>query len=59
MFNKIWEFINGSKTEIVALLAAIAGVLIAVGVAIPVWIWPILGALGFGAVRDAIKKLEQ
>jgi len=56
--GKILEFLDGKKTYIVAILTGIAGVLTAFGIVIPELVWAILGALGLGAVRDAIKKNE-
>ena len=56
--NKILEWLSGKKTIIVAVLTGIGGVLLALGIAIPEYVWVILGALGLGAVRSAIKKVE-
>ena len=54
MFN----FLSGKKTYIVAVLTAVGGVLAAFGYVIPEYVWPILGALGLGAVRAGIKKTD-
>lgn len=54
LLNKIEAFLDGKKTYIVAILGGIAGILEASGINIPAWVWPILAALGFGAVRSAI-----
>ena len=54
--GNILEWFNGKKTYIVAILTGIGGILSAFGVVIPESVWLILGALGLGAVRDAIAK---
>ena len=58
--NAIKEFFAGKKTYITAV---VAGVLAAVQVlrpefVVPVWVWPILGALGFGFLRAGIDKTK-
>ncbi len=59
MFSKAWKFINGYKTQIVAILVGIGGALAYAGIAIPGFVWPLLAALGLAAVRDAVKKIEK
>lgn len=57
--SKLISLINGKKTFIIAGLVGIGAVLTMLGFHIPDFVWPILGALGLGAVRDAISKLEK
>ncbi len=52
------ELLAGKKTYIIAGLTGIGAVLTMLGIEIPVIVWPILGALGLGAVRAAISKLK-
>jgi len=52
MFSKL----NGKKTYIVAALAAAGAVAQALGYVIPDFVFPLLGAAGLGAVRDAIGR---
>ncbi len=58
MLKKIWKFIDGHKTEAVAIGVAIATILQANGITIPEYVWGLLAAAGLGAVRHAIKKNE-
>lgn len=53
------EFLQGKKTYIVAILVGIVGILQWVGVEIPEAVWTILSAFGLGAVRSALKKIEE
>ena len=57
---KIEGFLEGYKTYIVAIPAGIAVALELIGIEIP-WqiVGPILAALGLGAVRSAIGKVEK
>lgn len=50
------KFLTGKKTYIIAILIAVGGILEAFGISIPTYVWPILGGLGFGAVRAGINK---
>jgi len=50
------ELLKGKKTYIVSTLIGVGGLLMAFGVVIPDYVWIILGALGLGAVRDALNK---
>jgi len=56
--SKLLEFINGKKVYILAVLTFVIGGLQASGIAIPEYVWTLLGALGLGAARSAMKKLE-
>lgn len=53
LLAKIEAFLNGKKTYIIAILTGIIGI-VSVYHPIPEYIWAILGALGFGAIRSAI-----
>lgn len=50
------SYLNGKKTYIVALLAAIAAAASALGHPVPEWAWLLLNAAGLGAVRSAIGR---
>ena len=53
--EQLLKFLDGKKTYIIAILAGVAATLQVLGIEIPPYVWTILGALGLGAVRDAIK----
>ena len=50
------NFLAGKKTYIVAALAAAGAVAQALGYVIPEYVFILLGAAGFGAVRNAIGR---
>ena len=54
----MFQWFQGKKAYLVAAGSLIVGVLAAFGVVIPAVVWPILGALGLGAVRAGIQKSE-
>lgn len=54
--TKLFDFVNGKKTYIVAGLAGVAAVAQAFGYTIPEYVWTVLGAAGLGAVRHAVGK---
>jgi hypothetical protein len=56
--KKIVEWLSGKKTLIVSVSIAVVAVIRAFGYEIPVWIWPILAALGLAAIRAGVKKTE-
>ena len=56
--TSIFEYLNGKKTYIVALLVGVGAVLVQLGIVIPEWVWGILGAAGLASVRAAISKLK-
>ena len=58
MLEKLGNALQGKKTYIVALLIAAGAAAMSLGVVIPEIVWPILGALGLGAVRSALDKLK-
>ena len=58
MLEKIGQYLQGKKTYIVAALIGLGAVATQLGYVIPDIVWPILGALGLGAVRSAIDKLN-
>lgn len=55
--EKLEKALSGKKTYIVAVLVAAGSAAKVLGYDIPEWIFPILGALGLGAVRSAIGKV--
>lgn len=50
------DFLNGKKTYIIALVAALTAAAEALGYSIPGWVYVLEGAAGLGAVRIAISK---
>lgn len=57
--NKVIEFLKGKKTYIVAIVIAVLNLAVALGYINPDHLTQInlvLGALGLGAIRDAIGK---
>lgn len=49
--------LDGKKTDLTALIAAILGVLQATGtMTTPTWIWPIIGGLGAIFLRAGVRK---
>jgi hypothetical protein len=57
--EKLLALINGKKTYVVAICIAICAGLVAAGIPIPEWVWLLLNAAGFGAVRDAVEKMKK
>lgn len=53
--GKLIAWLKGKKSYIVAIVTAVCAGLSAIGVVIPEWVYLLLGALGIGAVRAAIK----
>lgn len=54
--TKIFNFLNGKKTYLVALVAAATAAAQAFGYMVPEWLYAVEGALGLGAVRVAVSK---
>lgn len=54
--DKILSFLDGKKTYIIAIATAILAGLQAYGIAIPDYVYAVLGALGLGSVRAAVNK---
>ena len=54
----ILEWLDGRKTYLVAGLIGVGAAATALGYIIPEWVWLLLGAIGLGSVRDAIKKVS-
>lgn len=50
-------FLEGKKTYIVALVAAVVAAAQALGYVIPDWVFPLLGALGLGTMRQALARV--
>lgn len=59
MWTKLWDLINGHKTDLIAGVLVVLAVLILKGIGIPVWLILILGAGGLVALRDAIRKNQK
>jgi hypothetical protein len=53
--NNVITFLEGKKTYIVAFVSAAIAFSQALGVVIPEWVFPLLGAAGLSAVRASIK----
>jgi hypothetical protein len=53
--NKVKAFLDGKKTYIIAIIGGILGLLTACGIVIPEYVYVILGALGLGTLRAAVK----
>jgi len=51
------EWLKGKKTYLVAIATAFVGGLAVLGVPVPVWVWPLLGALGLGFLRAGVDKV--
>jgi hypothetical protein len=58
MLEKLGKLLQGKKTYIVAALIAIGAGLKYLGIDVPEFVYPMLGALGLGAVRSALDKLN-
>ena len=54
----VLKWLEGKKTYIVALGIGVVAVLGALNYQAPEWVWPILAALGLGAIRAGVKKSE-
>ena len=58
MLNKVWGWLNGHKSDLIAGALVAGGVLVLNGIEIPVWIILIVAGAAVFAVRDAIRKIE-
>lgn len=56
--NKITDFLDGKKSYIVAIVAALTAAAQAFGYEIPEWVYTLEYAAGLGAVRVAINKVN-
>ena len=56
--GKIVTFLKGKKTYIIAICVGVAGALKYLGIDIPEWIFPLLGAMGLGTLRDALNHVK-
>lgn len=52
--NKVFAFLDGNKTYLLAIAGAILGILQSQGVNIPEWVFVVGGSLGLGTIRRAI-----
>lgn len=59
ILEKLGTLLQGRKTYLTAVLIGVGGALLYLGIGIPDFVWPILSALGLGAVRSAIGKVEK
>ena len=59
MLEKLQKLIEGKKTYIIAICIGVGAVLKYQGYIIPEIVWTILAALGLGAIRAAIGKVEK
>jgi hypothetical protein len=59
MLEKLGQLLQGKKSYIVAVLIGVGAVATQLGYVVPEAVWYILGALGLGAVRSAIDKLQK
>ena len=56
--RELREWLAGKKTYISAITFAVLAGLQFYGVPIPSFAWPLLGAVGLGSIRAALKKSE-
>jgi len=54
--SKLRAWLSGKKTYGLVIVGAILGGLHAAGFEIPDWVWPLLGAAGFGSLRAGVSK---
>lgn len=59
MLEKLGNALQGRKAYIVAVLIGAGAVATQLGYIVPEAVWYVLGALGLGAVRSAIDKLQK
>lgn len=55
-YKDLRKALAGKKTYIMLILSGVLGTLQLAGYDIPMFIWPILGSLGMGAVKAAVDK---
>jgi len=56
VMQKFLAFIDGKKTYIIAIGVGICAGLQAAGIDVPEYVYILLGALGLGAIKSAVKK---
>jgi hypothetical protein len=56
--RNVLAFLNGKKTYLVALIAAITAAVQALGYTVPDFVYALEAALGLGALRVAVTKGE-
>jgi len=59
MLSKIWNWLDGHKSDLIAGALVAGGVLVLNGIKIPVWIILIVAGAAVFAIRDAIRKIEE
>jgi len=52
------KWLQGKKTYIIAIIVGILAALNQLGIQVPSWVMPLLGALGLATLRAAITKTE-
>jgi hypothetical protein len=57
--EQILAFLKGKKTYIVAICVGIVAALKQLGIEIPAWVVPLLGAVGLGTLRDALNHVKE
>ena len=50
------DWLRGNRTYTVAVATALTAGLAAIGVPVPVWVWPLLGSLGLGFLRIGVSN---
>lgn len=56
--RNVLSFLNGKKTYLVAIIAAITAAVQALGYTVPEFVYAIEAALGLGALRVAVTREE-
>ena len=57
--DSVVSFLDGKKTYIAAIVAAMLAGAQALGYDVPQWVYAILGAFGIGSLRAAVGKVKQ
>jgi hypothetical protein len=55
----ILAWLEGKKTYLVTAATFVLGGLVAVGVEVPEWLWPLLAAAGLGTLRSGVEKVRR
>lgn len=59
MLERLGKLLQGKKTYIIAVLIGAGAIATQLGYVVPDAIWYVLSALGLGAVRSALDKLNK
>lgn len=57
--RNVLAYLNGKKTYLIAIIAAITAAVQALGYTVPEFVYALEAALGLGALRVAVTKEEQ